>query len=736
MSKNKKLIIPFLLIALFVCVSFMIKTLSAQMDESIKKNGLFNVESVVEQVEQTYTLQVENYYSRLHVLRRYMEKSNDDVLKNEELLYFLENWQEETGATPYFMKENGAATTSDKEQCHLEISSSLLMGLKQDQSISKLITIKQGSESKSAFLMAIPCEEYQIEGQTYTALGAVIDREEMDSLLKLYAYSGEAYLFIVDEDGYVSYTNQQDEKLFQNYSLLKHLLKDDAISQQEYYSLQKTIEKQKSGVELLGVEKAFYLGYSPIHNNNNNNTLICIVPKRVVNSSLTSYQSTVMYTSVGMSLLILTLFVCLFYSLSRISITKQKVNIEKENMKELEELNKNLKEAQVVTANALETANMANQAKTDFLSNMSHDIRTPMNAIIGITSLIEHDANDEQKVREYVQKIQISSKNLLSIINDVLDMNKIESGKTTLKYSDFSICNLVNEMDVLFRPQTDAKNQTFEIITQNIQNEWVNGDYVHIMQVLNNLLSNAVKYTRVGGEIEFMVEELPNSSNTFTKYRFSVKDNGIGMDEDFKNHLFEAFTREENSVTNKVQGTGLGMAIAKSLVDLMGGTIDVQSKKNEGSCFELVLSLKVVQQQSLPVKEQSYNEKQDSHALKGMKFLCAEDNALNAEILTELLHIEGAECEICENGQEIVERFKEAKPQEFDMILMDIQMPIMNGYEATQKIREFNTSIPIIAMTANAFSDDIQTSLNAGMNAHVSKPVDMKVLQKVIRNMK
>ena len=735
MSKNKKLIIPFLLIALFVCVSFMIKTLSAQMDESIKKNGLFNVESVVEQVEQTYTLQVENYYSRLHVLRRYMEKSNDDVLKNEELLYFLENWQEETGATLYFMKENGAATTSDKEQCHLEISSSLLMGLKQDQSISKLITIKQGSESKSAFLMAIPCEEYQIEGQTYTALGAVIDREEMDSLLKLYAYSGEAYLFIVDEDGYVSYTNQQDEKLFQNYSLLKHLLKDDAISQQEYYSLQKTIEKQKSGVELLGVEKAFYLGYSPIHNNNNN-TLICIVPKRVVNSSLTSYQSTVMYTSVGMSLLILTLFVCLFYSLSRISITKQKVNIEKENMKELEELNKNLKEAQVVTANALETANMANQAKTDFLSNMSHDIRTPMNAIIGITSLIEHDANDEQKVREYVQKIQISSKNLLSIINDVLDMNKIESGKTTLKYSDFSICNLVNEMDVLFRPQTDAKNQTFEIITQNIQNEWVNGDYVHIMQVLNNLLSNAVKYTRVGGEIEFMVEELPNSSNTFTKYRFSVKDNGIGMDEDFKNHLFEAFTREENSVTNKVQGTGLGMAIAKSLVDLMGGTIDVQSKKNEGSCFELVLSLKVVQQQSLPVKEQSYNEKQDSHALKGMKFLCAEDNALNAEILTELLHIEGAECEICENGQEIVERFKEAKPQEFDMILMDIQMPIMNGYEATQKIREFNTSIPIIAMTANAFSDDIQTSLNAGMNAHVSKPVDMKVLQKVIRNMK
>ena len=232
-----------------------------------------------------------------------------------------------------------------------------------------------------------------------------------------------------------------------------------------------------------------------------------------------------------------------------------------------------------------------------------------------------------------------------------------------------------------------------------------------MMQIFSNLLSNAVKYTQEGGEIQFLVEECETNSSVYAKYRFLVRDNGIGMSADFKDKIFDAFTRAENSVTNKIQGTGFGMAITRNLVEAMGGTIDVESELGQGSCFEVLIELRI-----------------------------AEDNELNAEILTELLKIEGAECTICENGEEVLKAFEQSAPGDYDMILMDVQMPVMNGYEATKAIRrsshELAKKIPIIAMTANAFSEDIQHSLATGMNAHVSKPVEMKVLEKTIRSIK
>ena len=388
---------------------------------------------------------------------------------------------------------------------------------------------------------------------------------------------------------------------------------------------------------------------------------------------------------------------------------------------------------------ALGQAKTASVEKSNFLFNMSHDIRTPMNAVIGMTSLIRHDAGNKDKVIEYADKIDISSQHLLGIINDILDMSKIEAGKTVFKYDDFSILNFIQEINNLFHSQIDEKKQ---ILTtkKNIRHEWVNGDQLRLMQIFSNLLSNAVKYTQEGGEIQFLVEECETNSSVYAKYRFLVRDNGIGMSADFKDKIFDAFTRAENSVTNKIQGTGLGMAITRNLVEAMGGTIDVESELGQGSCFEVLIELRIAEDRTVALAAQEDTDEQDGNILQGMRFLCAEDNELNAEILTELLKIEGAECTICENGEEVLKAFEQSAPGDYDMILMDVQMPVMNGYEATKAIRrsshELAKTIPIIAMTANAFSEDIQHSLAASMNAHVSKPVEMKVLEKTIRSIK
>ena len=363
-----------------------------------------------------------------------------------------------------------------------------------------------------------------------------------------------------------------------------------------------------------------------------------------------------------------------------------------------------------------------------------------MNAIIGIPSLIRHDAGDKAKVTEYADKIDTSSQLLLGIINDVLDMSKIEAGKTVFKYTDFSILDFIQEIDHMFKIQAEERNQTLQFTKENILHEWVNGDRVHLMQIFSNLLSNAVKYTQKGGTIQFLVEECESNSSTYAKYRFLVCDNGMGMSADFKDTIFDAFTRAEGSLTNKIQGTGLGMAITKNLVESMGGTIEVESELGQGSCFEVIMNLKVVENRSVSLEPQAEKEELDENILKGMRFLCAEDNELNAEILIELLKIEGAECTICENGERLLNTFEQSAPGDYDMILMDVQMPVMNGYEATKAIRrsthKLAKTIPIVAMTANAFSEDIQHSLAAGMDAHISKPVEMKVLKKTIRNIK
>ncbi|MFZ2687910.1 MAG: ATP-binding protein, partial [Blautia wexlerae] len=662
------------------------------MNSYIAENGKSSMGAVVEQIQQTYDLQVNGYYSRLHMLEDFLTQEGVRSIELDRNKKFFEAWQKESESTLIFLQENGKAITTDGTKLRVDMPSKLLLDLRNGYNIGKLVSLDYNQKKKDGYLVAIPCQEYTINGETYTAIGTLYDHSKLDSMLSVKSYNGNAYLFMLDNDGNITYTNQKEDKFFRNYFLLKHLKGDQAITEEEADSLQKKLDGREQGVELLGSDKPYYLGYCPIENNNT--MLICIVEKSVVDNVLRDYQKTIVFETILMAGFILLLFAGLFYSISRRSLAEQKAEYEKRNneiqtqaMKEMEESNKKLKKAKDITTEALQTAENANKAKTDFLSNMSHDIRTPMNAIIGMTSLIRHDAGNKAKVIEYADKIDISSQHLLGIINDVLDMSKIEAGKTVFKYTDFSILDFITELNTIFHSQIDEKNQTLTIIKENIRHEWVNGDQVHLMQIFSNLVSNAVKYTQEGGKIQFLVEECETKSSVYAKYRFLVSDNGMGMSADFKDTIFDAFTRAESSMTNKIQGTGLGMAITKNLVEAMGGTIDVESELGQGSCFEVLIDLRIAEDRFVSSAEQAEKDEPAGNVLKGMRFLCAEDNELNAEILMELLKIEGAECTICENGKRVLEAFEQSAPGDYDMILMDVQMPVMNGYEATKAIR-------------------------------------------------
>ena len=507
-------------------------------------------------------------------------------------------------------------------------------------------------------------------------------------------------------------------------------------------------------------------------------------------------------------------------------------------------------------AEALQAAQIASESKTTFLSNMSHDIRTPMNAVLGFAALLGNEAGNPAKVREYTGKIMASGQHLLSLINDILDVSKIESGKVVLNLEKFALNDVVSSVDAIIQPMARARGQAFHLEMTGVRHEYLVGDEMRINQILINLLSNAVKYTPEGGSIWLRFIGLKQRSNQYEHIRIEVEDTGYGMTPEYLEKIFDAFTRAENSTTNKVQGTGLGMAITKSIVELMGGTIEVFSEVDRGTLFRVDLELRILEGAvdrqfweqhgishiltvgetpedmesaralmgdaglqldaasdtgealeqirggncqlvlldweacglpaartlrealgdgapiiilaeygaedleealalprtgaiSKPFFVSAFREKvtelwgepsvpeEDAGDLKGMRFLAAEDNEINAEILEELLAVEGAVCQVEANGRLALERFQHAAAGEFDAILLDVQMPVMNGHEAARAIRALDRedakSIPIIAMTANAFAEDEKAALAAGMDAHVPKPLNMDLLKRVIR---
>ena len=383
---------------------------------------------------------------------------------------------------------------------------------------------------------------------------------------------------------------------------------------------------------------------------------------------------------------------------------------------------------------AAENAESANRAKSTFLFNMSHDIRTPMNAIIGYADLASRHSDDPAKLKKYMENIQVCGQNLLMLLNNVLDLARIENDKTEMEYSVSDIEKDFRNCLAMFRNQADSKGQTLTVTTQ-LPYPYIYADIPHLTEVCTNLVSNAVKYTGAGGTIRCGVTQKPGEKEGWCDTVVTVADNGIGMSQEFQKHIFEPFERERTSTVSKVEGSGIGMGIVKKLVGLMGGTVAVESKIGVGSTFTVTIPCRIASEDETQAKRET--NPSDQKCLCGTRILLTEDNDLNAEIATELLQEEGCTVDRAKDGVECVDMLEKAANGTYQLILMDVQMPVMNGYDATKKIRRMDdpqkANIPIVAMTANAFSEDKQVALDAGMNDHIAKPINMSVLVPTLR---
>ena len=383
---------------------------------------------------------------------------------------------------------------------------------------------------------------------------------------------------------------------------------------------------------------------------------------------------------------------------------------------------------------AAENAESANRAKSTFLFNMSHDIRTPMNAIIGYADLASRHLDDPAKLEKYMENIQVCGQNLLMLLNNVLDLARIENDKTEIEYSVSDVDKDFRNCIAMFQNQADSKGQTLTVTTQ-LPYPYIYADIPHLTEVCTNLVSNAVKYTGAGGTIRCGITQKPGEKEGWCDTVVTVADNGIGMSQEFQKHIFEPFERERTSTVSKVEGSGIGMGIVKKLVGLMGGTVEVESKIGAGSTFTVTIPCRIASEDEIQAKREI--NPSDQKCLCGTRILLTEDNDLNAEIATELLQEEGCTVDRAKDGVECVDMLEKAANGTYQLILMDIQMPVMNGYDATKKIRRMDdpqkANIPIVAMTANAFSEDKQVALDAGMNDHIAKPINMSVLVPTLR---
>lgn len=728
------------------------------------------------------------------------------------------------------------------------ISDNIQYMLDEPERVSFVSSSINGGDASMVFMYRLKAPVELTDGADRIRLiyfGTIQNMRQLDQYFDCEAYNGNNSVYVLDRNGSKIFSSNTVELLSGHnaYSVLRQM---KYLHGSNFEQTQR--ELNSSGIAysnaVLDGEEYYY---ALQHIDKADWTLLFLIPSSYVavnTVNLVDNTGAMIMTFAAVIMVVCVVFVYLVLRQQQ----KKALMAERSNTRRVEELNSilearnvQLRQANAETESARRAAEVASSAKTTFLSNMSHDIRTPMNAIVGIADLLGYETEVPERVKEYTRRLQTSSRHLLGLLNDILDMSRIESGMPSLNNEKLELSAQIAQIESIIRPNAAGRRQRFEIRARGIRHEHITADGTRLRQVLLNILTNAVKYTPEGGSVLFTITET-DCVPGFAQYRFVISDSGMGMTKEFVSSIFDPFTRAENSVTNKVQGTGLGMAITKGIIDLMGGSISVQSEPGRGSTFEVTLKFPAEEEQASSIKSmlivggdedilamaqahgvraepagdtakavellkqggcdvvllcgESYESagaeditglrqadgaariiglgcgkphgmfdvtvappffwtnleselakgREKKSGLKpgavfsGVRFLCAEDNEMNAVILEANLKWRGASCEIFPDGRALVERFENSAPGECDMILMDVQMPVMNGYEAARAIRSGRNpagrTIPIIAMTANAFSNDICACLNAGMDAHVAKPVDMAAFEKTVEQLR
>ena len=862
--KKNKILLPILLtLVIGIGVVFALSSYRDYLDELIYQERLNQMTEVTKELYSSMDMLMSNEWATAQFIRDGAIGEQPETL--EQLTEYLKKIQNTYHAgsnklTPIAIDDSGRYyTASGKKGVIYNIEKLVDCG----ERISSVTNIFGTDETDILFIYRLE-EPIRLGSCTISYCGYIKDFSIIINRYHTDAFCGQSAAYLMNDSGTKLYATDSEARgqIFVGrniYSILEDMTYTHGNS---YASCMQTLQETGNSIANASLNGTEY--YLCLHRMADTNwVLMLVIPAQYVATNTQILIDSVIKTLLFAGLALAGILVCILIISMRMRQQEQLYRQEQENSAKLEASRREAERAKHAAEEAFKVADAANNSKSSFLTNMSHDIRTPMNAIVGFADLLERDADDPQRVREYTKKIKSSGQHLLGLINDVLDMSKIEAGKTNLSLTEERIADVIDGAETLIRPQMLKKGHAFEVRTHDVQHESILVDKLRLNQILLNLLSNACKYTPDGGHIVLSVTELPNRRPQYASFRFTVQDNGYGMTEEFAARIFDTFTREENSVTNKVQGTGLGMAITRSLVKLMGGQVSVQTQKGKGStftvelelqisdemgnasfweqngilrilvvddsaqvCRDIALSMKkygvevkyalsgeeavrivredcdfdavmidwymtsmsgrqtaielrrlmqrpcpfillssydlndtIAKSEELPVDgilakpffvsklRATLDEILHGHevgegaeefsALNGLHFLAAEDNELNAEILREMLKIVGASVDICENGRLVVDAFQRSAPGQYTAVLMDVQMPVMNGLEATRAIRAsvhpLAVTIPIIAMTANAFSEDIHDCLEAGMNAHVSKPIDMACFEQTVR---